>query len=194
MNWSIHQLSRMSSFSLFASLPNLITLGRLVMVPAVIVMIVLPNWMGAFLLFLAAGVSDAVDGFLAKRFNLQTELGAYLDPIADKALLISIYVALAITEQIPAVITIMVVSRDVLIVGAVIFAWVMDKPMEIRPHFVSKANTAAQIALAAQVLATKAFEWNIGDLLQFSAYGVVALLTLASLAVYFVQWFRHMDV
>lgn len=184
----------MSHISLFASLPNLITLARLVMVPVVIVLIVLPNWMGAFLLFLAAGISDAVDGFLAKRYNLQTELGAYLDPIADKALLISIYVALAITQQIPAVIAILVVSRDFLIVGAVVFAWVMDKPMEIRPHFVSKANTAAQIALAALVLAPKAFGWNIGDFLEYSAYTVVAVLTLASLAVYFVQWFRHMDI
>ncbi len=184
----------MSSYFLFASLPNLITIGRLVLVPAVIIMIVQNNWQIAFLLFLAAGVSDAVDGFLAKRFNLQSELGAFLDPIADKALLISIYVTLAVLKIIPPFIAILVVSRDVMIVGAFIIAWVMDNRMEIHPHIVSKANTTAQIGLAATVLAVRAFDLNIGDWVNYSLYGAVAVLTLASLGVYFVQWLRHMDI
>lgn len=185
---------RMSAHILFASLPNLITIGRLVLVPLVIVCIVQPNWPLAFILFLAAGVSDAVDGFLAKRFNLQSELGAFLDPIADKTLLVSIYVALAIVREIPAAIAILVVSRDIMIVGGVIVAWVMDRPMEIRPHFVSKANTAAQILLAVSVLAFKAFALDFGHWFIYFMYATVAVLTFASLAVYFVQWLRHMDV
>jgi len=95
----------MSIFS-FGSLPNLISLLRLVLVPVVISMIVTDRWVGAFLIFVAAGVSDAVDGWLANRFNLRTELGAYLDPLADKMLLISIYVALAVSETVPATIAI----------------------------------------------------------------------------------------
>lgn len=183
----------MSAFSLFASLPNLITLGRLVAVPVIITLIVLPNWSAAFALFLVAGVSDAVDGYLAKRYNLQTELGAYLDPIADKALLISIYIALAISGVIPAFIAILVVSRDVMIVGAIIVAWVMEKPMKIRPLFISKANTTVQIAFATAVLAAMAFSLDMG--LWFNpALVVVAVLTLASGAVYFYQWLLHMDI
>jgi cardiolipin synthase len=184
----------MSAYSLFASLPNLISIARLLAVPVVIVLIVMPNWMGAFLLFVVAGISDAVDGFLAKRFNLQTDLGAFLDPIADKALLVSIYVTLAITHEIPAVIAILVVSRDALIVGAFLVAWLMDKPMEVRPHFVSKANTTAQISLAAAALGMRAFEIEIGGWFFYSLYVCVAVLTLASLAVYFVQWLKHMEV
>ena len=72
----------------------------------------------AFVLFLAAGVSDAVDGFLAKRFDMATELGAYLDPLADKVLIVSIYVTLGITGVIPRWLVILVVSRDIMIVGA----------------------------------------------------------------------------
>ena len=87
------------SISSFGSLPNLISLLRLVLVPVIISMIVSGRWVGAFLIFVAAGISDAVDGWLANRFNLRTELGAYLDPLADKMLLISIYVALALSSR-----------------------------------------------------------------------------------------------
>ena len=102
----------------------------------------------AFVLFLAAGISDAVDGFLAKRFGMATELGAYLDPLADKAMLVSIYIALGITEAVPRWLVILVVSRDIMIVSAVILSWLVDKPVALKPLLVSKLNTVAQIVLA----------------------------------------------
>ena len=101
----------------------------------------------AFVLFLIAGVSDAVDGFLAKRFNMASELGALLDPLADKALLVSIYVALGIWGAIPRWLVILVVSRDIMIVGAVIVSWLVDKPVPMKPLMVSKLNTVAQVVL-----------------------------------------------
>src|SRR5215471_18048579 len=83
------------------SIPNLITLARILSIP-VMVWAIITGWMlAAFLLFLAAGLSDAVDGYLAKRFGMTSELGAYLDPLADKALIVSIYVTLGITGDIP---------------------------------------------------------------------------------------------
>jgi CDP-alcohol phosphatidyltransferase len=94
------------------SIPNLITLARILLVPVVIWAITSGEMRIAFLLFFAAGVSDAVDGFLAKRFGMQTELGAYLDPLADKAMIVSIYVALGIANVIPRWLVILVVSRD----------------------------------------------------------------------------------
>jgi cardiolipin synthase len=184
----------MSAYSLFASLPNLITIARLAMVPLIITMIILPNWLAAFLLFLIAGISDGIDGYLAKKFNLQSELGAILDPIADKVLLVSIYVALAVTKEIPAAIAVLVVSRDAMIVGAFAIAWVMDNPMKVAPHFISKANTAAQISLAAAILGIQAFGLDIGVWFYYCLYICVAGLTLASLAIYFVQWLRHMEI
>ena len=83
------------------SIPNLITLARILAVPVIVWAITAGEMRLAFILFLVAGVSDLVDGFLAKRFGMATELGAYLDPLADKAMIVSIYVALGIVEAMP---------------------------------------------------------------------------------------------
>ena len=141
------------------SIPNLITLGRILLVPIVVWAIATPGAMWiAFVLFVAAGVSDAVDGFLAKRFDMTTELGAYLDPLADKALIVSIYISLGINEAIPRWLVILVVSRDILIVGGIMLSWVMGNPLKIKPLLVSKLNTVAQIMFACVVLGSLGFD------------------------------------
>ena len=131
------------------------------MVPVVVWAITSGAMQMAFLLFVVAGISDGVDGFLAKRFDMASELGAYLDPLADKALLVSIYVALGIAGALPQWLVILVVSRDIMIVGAIMLSWLLGKPVPMRPHLSSKLNTAAQIVPQhpAQVLpgATLAF-------------------------------------
>src|SRR5580704_19313872 len=104
-------------------LPNLITIGRILLVPVVVWAIASKEMQVAFLVFLIAGVSDAVDGFLAKRLGMTSNLGAHLDPLADKVLIVSIYVALGVTEAVPRWIVILVVSRDILIIGGVMLAW-----------------------------------------------------------------------
>lgn len=146
----------------------------------------------AFVLFLVAGLSDLIDGFLAKRFNMATELGAYLDPLADKALIVSIYVTLGIAGAIPRWLVILVVSRDIMIVSAIILSWLVNKPVRLKPHPVSKLNTVAQIVLALVVLASLAFAldaaWPIHGLAV-----LVAGLTLASITVYIAEWVRHMN-
>ena len=111
------------------NIPNSLTLGRIVLVPLVVWLIITHEMLPAFLLFLLAGLSDAADGFLAKRYGWNTELGAYLDPIADKALLVSIYVTLGLAGQLPAWLVIAVVSRDILIVGAVVLSWMLSRPL-----------------------------------------------------------------
>lgn len=146
----------------------------------------------AFLLFLAAGLSDLVDGFLAKRFNMATELGAYLDPLADKALIVSIYVTLGIAGAIPRWLVILVVSRDIMIVSAVILSWLVNKPVTLKPLMVSKLNTVAQILLALVVLAALAFEADAWWLIQ-GLTGLVAILTLLSVAFYIRAWIRHLN-
>ena len=98
------------------SIPNIITLGRIILVPVIVWAIASNQMEVAFAIFVVAGVSDAVDGFLAKRFNMASELGALLDPLADKALLVSIYIALGIWGAVPRWIVILVVSRDIMIV------------------------------------------------------------------------------
>jgi len=175
------------------SIPNLITLARILLVPVVVWAIASNQMLFAFLLFAAAGVSDAVDGFLAKRFGMATELGRYLDPLADKVLIVSIYVALGIADVLPRWLVIMVVSRDLLIVGGIMLSWLIDKPMAIKPHFVSKLNTAAQLLLVGLVLAARGFEFDAGWVLTATMV-VVAVLTLASIAVYLREWVRRMGL
>jgi cardiolipin synthase (CMP-forming) len=146
----------------------------------------------AFILFVAAGITDAVDGFLAKRFGMQTELGAYLDPLADKTMLVSIYVALGIAGALPRWLVILVVSRDIMIVGAVILAWLVDRPIALKPLLVSKLNTVAQIGLACVVLAALGFPLN-ADLAIVALVALVAALTLISIVFYVIEWIRHMN-
>ena len=173
------------------TLPNLITLARLFAVPVVIALIGLGFWQGAFALFVAAGVSDAIDGFIARRFDLRSELGAYLDPAADKALLVSIYVTLSVTGVLPGWLAILVVSRDLMIISAIMVSRLMERPLAIKPMFVSKLNTGAQIAFAAFVLAANAFGAELAGLEEVAML-IVATLTVASAAAYLGGWLRHM--
>jgi cardiolipin synthase len=174
------------------NIPNLITLGRILLVPIVVWAIASGAMWIAFVLFLSAGVSDAVDGYLAKRFHMTTELGAYLDPLADKALIVSIYLALGITGAIPRWLVILVVSRDILIVGGIMLSWLMGKPLKIRPLLVSKLNTVAQIVFACVVLGSLGFRIE-ADILTVVLMGLVAVLTLLSIAAYLAEWLRHMN-
>ncbi len=174
------------------NIPNLITLGRVILVPVVFWLLVSGQTELAFFAFVLAGVSDAVDGFIAKRFGLSTELGAYLDPLADKLLLVSIFVALGVMGALPSWLVIAVVSRDILIVVGVMLSWLLDRPITIRPLAVSKANTLAQILLAATVLADDGFGLGL-EMLRVVLVWVVGVLTVASLSAYLRAWLRHMS-
>ena len=175
------------------SIPNLITLGRILLVPVVVWAISSGAMWAAFVLFLAAGVSDAVDGYLAKRFGMTTVLGAYLDPLADKALIVSIYVTLGISGVIPHWLVILVVSRDIMIVGGVMLSWLVGSPVKVKPLLVSKLNTVAQIAFACVVLGSLGFGIEAGTL-TLVLMGLVAALTLLSVAAYVAEWIRHMNI
>jgi cardiolipin synthase len=144
----------------------------------------------AFFLFLAAGVSDAVDGYLAKRFKWTSELGAYLDPLADKILIMSIYIALAVSAQIPLWLVIAVVSRDILILLAVLLSWLLNRPFAIRPLTISKINTAAQLILATTVLGDNAFALGL-DVTRQMLVWTTGVSTGLSLLAYLQLWVRH---
>lgn len=171
--------------------PNLLTIGRILLVPVTIWLLTQGDYGVAFGVFLLAGVTDGIDGYVARRFSLQSELGAYLDPLADKLLLVSIYLTLALLHVLPDWLAILVVTRDVLIVGAILLAKYVERPLAIAPVFVSKANTLAQIAFAGGVLASLAFGLKNDTIATFAA-ATVAVLTVASGAVYMMQWLRHM--
>ncbi len=173
------------------TIPNYITILRLLLVPFVIWAMLTGQQLMAFLGFLSAGISDGVDGYIARRYDMKSELGTYLDPVADKLLLVSVFIVLAYQEMLPLWLVAMVVFRDGLIVSAVMLSAVMGRPVEMHPLFVSKANTAAQIALAALVLAQHGLAFDSAMAVGVLVW-LVALLTAASTAAYLVTWLKHM--
>lgn len=173
------------------NIPNAITLLRIVLVPLVVWLIITHEMLAAFVVFLLAGLSDAADGFLAKRFGWQTELGAYLDPIADKALLVSIYVTLGFAGHLPVWLVIAVVSRDILIIGAVVLSWMLSRPLAMQPLLISKVNTCFQILLAGFVLGKLGLGLGLYPLVKLLIW-VTGTLTILSAAAYFWGWLRHM--
>lgn len=174
------------------NLPNAITLARLVSVPAIVWLILGAHWRSAFTLFVLAGLSDAVDGYLARRWQQQTALGAWLDPLADKALLVAVYVVLAAGGLLAPWVAVLVLGCDLLIVAGIGVARLSAVPLEIRPSRLGKVTTVVQIVLAAAALAGVAFPLAPLHTLLDPLVWLVAATTLASVMVYAVQWQRQM--
>jgi cardiolipin synthase (CMP-forming) len=127
------------------NIPNLLTLFRFVLVPVFITFLLRHHYGQALVVFAIAGVSDALDGFIARRFDQRTHLGTYLDPIADKLLHASAYVTLALLGFIPAWITLLVIGRDVLLVLGVAIITLTRKPYAVRPSIIGKGSTVFQM-------------------------------------------------
>ncbi len=170
-----------ASSALF-TLPNAISFARLCAVPLAIWLVLRQHLAEAFWLFLAAGISDAIDGWLARRGG-GSAVGAVLDPLADKALMIGMYVTLAVVNDLPDWLAILVVFRDVIIVGGVLTLTVTGQPVTIRPLAISKLNTVLQIVLVAVTLFSSGYGLRI-PLLQPALIWIVALTTFASGAAY----------
>lgn len=173
------------------TVPNIITLLRFLLVPAVVLALLTGRDDWALISFLLAGLSDGVDGFIARHFNQKSVLGAYLDPMADKLLLVTVFVVLGYMGELPLWLVITAVSRDALIVGAVLLSTVLVHPVDIKPLLVSKANTLVQILLAALVLGELSFDLGDGTARTGLVY-LSGLLTVASGAAYLVAWIKHM--
>ena len=176
----------MSRSALIASIPNLITLARLLSVPLAVWLILNQQFAVAFWLFVIAGISDGVDGYIAKRFRAKSELGAYMDPLADKALLTSVFVTLGYEGVVQSWLVILIVFRDLLIIGGALLYATMIRGLRIKPLLISKLNTALQILLAAMLLAKAGF--GIGDGFTEALVHVVAATTILSGAAYVVKW------
>jgi cardiolipin synthase len=173
------------------TIPNFITIARLLTVPLIVWLMIADRFVEATILFVLAGLSDAADGFIATRFAAKSELGAYLDPVADKALLVSVFVTLGFKGVLPAWLIVLVVSRDLFIIGGMLLAYVLSNPMAVRPLWVSKANTTAQILLLALVLGEASGVEVFAPFLT-TAVLAVAALTVASAGAYVIEWLRHM--
>lgn len=168
-------------------IPNIITVVRVLLVYPVIRLLLEQRFGWALGLFVVAGVSDAVDGFLAKHYHWQSRLGSYLDPLADKLLLISCYVALAWLGLVPLWLTGLVVLRDIVIFGGAVAYYFLLRPFEGQPTLLSKLNTLLQLVLVFAVL----FQQGIAPfpaLFTDALIGLTAFTTLASGAQYVYVW------
>lgn len=175
-----------------AHLPNLITLARVALVPVLILLLRDQDYAAALIVFVIAGASDALDGYLAKRLNVQSRLGAMLDPAADKLLLVSAYVMLTVLGHIPFWLVLVVVFRDLLIVGGYMLYTSHAGPVKMRPSILSKLNTLMQIALVAVILAQQAagLAWPLAETLVY----IVLATTVLSGAHYTWSWIIMKDI
>jgi cardiolipin synthase len=170
------------SVTSLVNLANIITFGRLCAVPLAFWMMLDHRIAQAFYLFVVAGLSDALDGWLARRYG-GNAIGAMMDPVADKALLVTMYITLAAVNVLPDWLAILVVFRDVIIVGGVVILFVMGNAVAIKPLYISKLNTVLQILLVAVSLLQGGFGLGL-PLLTGVLIWSVALTTLASGAAY----------
>ena len=168
----------------FYYLPNAITLVRLGLVPVFIVVLKAQDYTVALLVFAVAGLSDGLDGFIAKRFNLVTRLGAILDPLADKVLLVSAYIMLTILGHLPFWLVLTVGFRDLLIVGGYLVYTSLIGSVVMRPTYLSKFNTFLQITLVVAILVQQAMALPLALLVQILIYGV--FITTVSSGVHYV--------
>lgn len=166
-------------------LPNLISCLRIALVVPLIVAILSGRYEFALVVAGVAGVSDGVDGWLARRFHWQSRLGSILDPVADKLMLVGCMVALAWLHEAPRWMVALVVVRDAVItLGALAWHRVL-RNFQARPSWLSKATTVAQIGFVLLVLATQTFGWRVPMVIPV---WIVAILTVASGIDYVVRW------
>ena len=180
----------MTGRDVLAWLPNLISLARLLAVPVTVYLLLLGYYTAAFWLFVGAGVSDALDGIIAKQFDVTSEVGAYLDPLADKVLLVAVYVTLGYLEHVAVWLVILIVFRDFLIIAGAILFQTLTQSLKMEPLLVSKVNTTAQIVLACAVLADLGVNLSVPGATRVLVY-VVSATTVASGAAYVVKWGRR---
>ena len=132
--------------------PNLLTLLRLIFIPLAVIAVLENHYIWALVLFLVAGISDGLDGLLARLLHQKTVLGQYLDPIADKLLLSTMFLVLSIAHRVPWSVTVLVFARDIIIVIISALLYATGQIRAVRPSWLGKANTLAQIVTIPLVL------------------------------------------
>ncbi len=171
-------------------LPNAISLFRIALIAPVLILILDGRFDIALALFFLAGFSDSVDGYLAKRFDWHSRIGALLDPVADKLLMAGTYITLAWTGHIPLWMAAIVVFRDVIIIGGATAYNFLIRPVEGEPTRISKLNTGLELLFIVFVLSRAAFSWP--DPISVTIIGAAVLVTVfISGTDYVVSWSRR---
>ena len=171
-------------------LPNAISLMRIALIAPILILIVRDSYAWALALFWLAGFSDGVDGYLANRFNWKTRLGALLDPVADKMLVMGLFITLAHTGDIPVWLAAVVISRDVVIVAGATAYNFLVRPVQGEPTRISKLNTALQLLFLLFVISRAGFDWP--QQISITVLGAAVLITVVISGVDYVwSWSRR---
>jgi len=167
------------------TLPNLITILRIILTPVFVIYLINDQLTAALVIFVVCSVSDGVDGFVARFFNQKSKLGAYLDPLADKLLLVTAFVVLSALGHLPAWLTVTVIARDVMILLGVITIHLNKLELHIRPSVLSKINTCFQFLTVTAVLSKGLLA--LAPTLYLYFYYATALFTVAS-GLHYIQY------
>ena len=170
------------------TIPNLITTLRFILTPIFIIYLLNDKLLSALIVFIIAGLSDGIDGFLARALNQKTNIGAYLDPLADKILLISAFIVLPVKGLVPSWLAVIVISRDILILSGVSILFLIKEELTIKPSILSKITTCFQLLTVFIVLSRPYFH----SFLQFNIYlfWITAFVTTSSGLHYIYNWFQ----
>ena len=172
-------------------LPNALTVLRFIAAPATALLLLYDHFGAALVIFALAGVSDLLDGFLAKRYGITSRFGRYLDPAADKALMFACYLVLTIQQIVPLWLTAIVIGRDAIMVVCIVIARLTDAPITITPLRVGKLTTVAQVTFIGVQLLALALGLDFDDVPRWLGFAT-ATVTVASAYVYGMIWLRAM--
>jgi cardiolipin synthase len=175
------------------NIPNALTVLRIILVPVIIICLIQREHLSALLLFIIAGVTDGLDGFFARILKQKSVLGSYLDPLADKTLISSSFITLAVMGGIPAWLTVIVISRDFIILIGISVLALLSIPFEVRPTMVSKMTTAFQLLAIFLVLLLSTFSFQIDSKWIAGVFWLTALLTIVSGMVYLIRGIRYIN-
>ena len=175
------------------NIPNFLSLLRIILVPVFIIFLMQESYTNALLTFVLAGLTDVFDGTLARMMNKQTKLGSFLDPMADKILLASSFVTLSILGLIPSWLTVIIISRDFIILIGIVILSMMSITYEIKPAFVGKITTAMQIATIFFTLLYKAVTHDISYNWIIGLFWLTALFTVISGSVYIIRGIKFVN-
>lgn len=181
----------MYNSSLLKYIPNVLTFFRFFLIVPLLYFLYIQTYTLAFYLFLAAGFTDGIDGWFARYFNCQTSLGSFIDPMADKFLIASSFISLALIGELPWWLVILVFLRDLTIsLGILAWYWLIQHPLKFEPTRISKVNTSLQIILVTICLFKLAFLTSLPYLIEF-LIGLTAITTAASYLDYVITWGRR---
>jgi|UniRef100_A0A7C3V952 cardiolipin synthase len=171
------------------TIPNLITLARILLTPLFIILLIQKRYQQALWVFVLAGLSDMADGLIARRWQQRSPLGTFLDPLADKLLMCSSFVTLSIYHLIPPWLTVIVISRDVVLVLGVMLFKLFHIPVVVKPSLAGKLSTTIQVVTVLLVLMVRA--WGRSPAFLPVLFWLTGILTTISGVHYILQTLRH---